>query len=61
MKIVQEMSRKEANTQQRPAWYSTLLEQGFTEQQILFAIEIKGYDGEAVQGFLFDNMWQVGY
>jgi len=29
---------------------------GFAEDQIWFAIEIKGYDPEGVQNFLLDNM-----
>jgi hypothetical protein len=30
---------------------------GFTEQQILFAIEINGYNEVSVQNFLFEQMW----
>ncbi len=32
---------------------------GFSEEQIWFAIEIKGYDPESVQNFLLDNMWYL--
>ncbi len=30
---------------------------GFSEEQVWFGIEIKGYDPESVQNFLLDNMW----
>lgn len=42
---------------QQPYWFNDLLMMGFSEEQVWFGIEIKGYDPESVQNFLLDNMW----
>jgi hypothetical protein len=57
MELARELSKKNKAPQPaRPDWFAVLLSQGFKEQEILFAIEINGYDPERVQNFLFDSM-----
>ncbi len=56
MELARELSNKNKTQQTRPDWFAVLLSQGFKEQEILFAIEINGYDPERVQNFLFDSM-----
>jgi hypothetical protein len=56
MELARELSKKGKKEQERPFWFAELLSQGFKEQEILFAIEINGYDPDRVQNFLFDSM-----
>lgn len=44
---------------QRPYWFNDLLNQGFSEKEIYFAIDINGYDPDLVLNFLLDNMWSL--
>ena len=55
LQIAQELS-KESRPVTRPGWFGDILAQGFSEQEILFAVEVKGWDGEAVLNFLLDSM-----
>lgn len=50
------MNSRSTSQKQRPYWFTDLLMMGFSEEQIWFAIETKGYDPESVQNFLLDNM-----
>ena len=41
---------------EKPYWFEDIKAQGFSEKEIWFAIQVKGYDPDAVQNFLLDNM-----
>ena len=55
--MAREMSKKVKKdpSMDRPYWFQGLLSQGYTEKEVLFAIEINGYDPDLVQNFLLDN------
>lgn len=50
------MSKQAAQRPQKPYWFDDLVVQGFSDKEIWFAIEIKGFDPDAVQNFLLDNL-----
>ena len=58
MELAKELSKKvkRESAPERPFWFAQLLSQGFSEQEILFAIEINGYDADLVLNFLLDSM-----
>jgi 16S rRNA C967 or C1407 C5-methylase (RsmB/RsmF family) len=56
IEMARELSKKTKKETVHPYWFADLLSQGFKEQEILFAIEINGYDPDRVQNFLLDSM-----
>ena len=50
------MSKQAAQRPQKPYWFDDLVVQGFSDKEIWFAIEVKGFDPDAVQNFLLDNL-----
>lgn len=47
---------KQNQRPQKPYWFDDLVAQGFSDKEIWFAIEVKGFDPDAVQNFLLDNL-----
>ena len=56
MKISSQTNPLQTEKPPKPYWFESLLAQGYSEQQINYAIEIQGYDPDAVQNFLLDNV-----
>jgi hypothetical protein len=58
IEMARELSKKVKRdpSVERPYWFGDLMCQGYKEEEILFAIEINGYDPDLVQNFLLDNM-----
>ena len=55
-KLSQAEHNSPPTTQPKPYWFGDLVAQGFSEKEIWFAIEVKGFDPDAVQNFLLDNI-----
>lgn len=55
-KLSKKLNDHESNKLEKPYWFGDLLGLGYSQKEIWFAIEIKGFDPDAVQNFLLDNM-----